>query len=146
MNKTYYNIDFSGCYESRPCQHHVTITQNTATMFGSPVTTLMYAPDIMDLIIRENISVTYKELLHFSYCFNSPECQKLLEKLKKEYDSIKEGYIVNNDGKKINQLLHKDPQITFGREIYRRTFEHHKMIHACTKIENNVFTYTSQNV
>lgn len=74
MNQTYYNVNFDECFESNPCQHHVTITENTDT-FGSPVTYMWRAPEILKLIREGKCKVKYTELDHFRKYFTKEDEQ-----------------------------------------------------------------------
>lgn len=98
MDLTYIYVNFGICYQSYPCQHEVTVTKNTKTKLGTPITTFMTAPKILNLIIKNNVKVKYHELKHFEHYFNCSEHYDLLTKLKIEHNNELSTINVNSDG------------------------------------------------
>lgn len=149
MDTTHYHIDFGICLESNPCQHHVTVTTNTSTMLGSPVTHTMRAPKILDLIFEHNIKISYHNLSHFKYVFSKPEHYELLNKLKSEYDKKREQKILDLELDTSVSTCEKTcygkgnygPQITYMKKVNRSAQDYIRATVMCTQSVPNKFTY-----
>ena len=69
------SIDFSICYESFPCKHNVSWKSTNpmgGQVNGGKNSRLMSGPEICNLIVEQNLNVSYDDMAHFAYCFTSP--------------------------------------------------------------------------
>jgi hypothetical protein len=137
MKKTI-SIDLKKCYESRPCQHNVTIIESSDTLLGTPVTKLTRAPEIVKMIVDNNLDISYIKLTHFNEYFRG-EYKDYFERKKYEYinrpKKINSVAKINSDN--IYNYLHKDPHITFAKKVVRKAVESNILLYKCDKQKNN---------
>lgn len=135
MNSIDYYIDFATCHQSKPCFHKVTkkVPQEQS------ISSLMMAPEIVDLIVSNKLKVSYINFMHFSDYFVNNEHFKYAEVLRSEF-LLKGNHIeVCNDAHILRDLCHGVPLITYSKKIFRRSHEHYLTLYGCDKISKNEF-------
>jgi hypothetical protein len=132
-----FKINFSGCYESYPCKHTVTINDS-----GVITKLLMSGTEIIKLIMTKNIDCSYQDFQHFEYLFNSSAEHNFLNTLKNKV--VEKKIIFNDDKQMMLDMMHESPEVTFSINQVRRCVEHLKVIHKCDKI-NSEFIYKNKN-
>lgn len=77
MEKITYTINFDVCYETEPCQHSVIVTKNNIS-----TEILLHGDQILDLIIDNDINVSYDDLCHFECDIQNEKHRNLFNILK----------------------------------------------------------------
>jgi len=72
------DIDFDFCQDGYPCKHKVVIREDDKILLS----TIMRAPEIVELIINNNLKTQYHELDHFRYCFKYGYQHEYLKRIK----------------------------------------------------------------
>lgn len=155
---TQYKIDFSMCYESLPCKHNVSFLSHAENTVS-----LMSAPDIVALILKHNIPITYTNFKHFAYCFDPhlypKDCKQfiyrnnskkpifsvkkanaLLKQLKDKQENTTD-YRISVD-QNTYSYQHDSPQIIFSKTIFRRHLPNYLLTIKCDQVTDNKFSYS----
>lgn len=106
------------CYESYPCQHHVCLRGNR---------TMMGAREICDLIVNNQLEISYEGFQHFEYIFkDNPKYGAYLRYLKNKMinmwnDGIITDRFISDSYKLFDALNGRNPQITYSEKVFRRS-------------------------
>lgn len=106
------------CYESYQCHHHVCLKGNR---------TMMGAREICDLIVDNQLEISYEGFQHFEYYFkDNPKYCAYLRYLKNKMinmwnNGITEGRFISDPYQLFDVLNGRNPQITYSEKVYRRS-------------------------
>lgn len=131
----FFEIDFNTCYESKPCRHCVMIVDEN----GEHIEKHLYAPQIVDIVVRHKVPISLYNFKHFEYCFSTPEHYALLNELVDKDKNKTENKVIETHNLRMFKYKHFNPEITHSKRQYRRNTGELKHIIQTDKLNNHQF-------